>query len=269
MAEPSPVAALPMYDWPELQPAHDALWSAIAERLDAAGIAAPKRLDRILPPAEVWRRPGLVLSQTCGYPYATRLRGTVRLVATPVYCAPGCDGPLYSSVIVKRSADAGDILADFAGRRVAFNARDSLSGFIALHCEMVTNRLDPRRVDWVETGSHRASVTAVAEGRADLAAIDAVCWQLARDWEPQAVRALTMIGTTPFRPGLPLIASGQRSDDAIAAIRDALSDALADPRTREARMALHLTGIATLAEADYTPIAGLAVDLPERRALSL
>ena len=36
-----PVAGLPMYDWPEVRDAVDALWSAIVERLRANGIEAP------------------------------------------------------------------------------------------------------------------------------------------------------------------------------------------------------------------------------------
>ncbi len=41
------IASLPMYDFKELRPAHDALWSAIADRLMAAGITnVPTRLTR-------------------------------------------------------------------------------------------------------------------------------------------------------------------------------------------------------------------------------
>ena len=46
MTERPPVASLPMYDWPEVQWAHDALWAALAMRLRAHGIEAPDRLDR-------------------------------------------------------------------------------------------------------------------------------------------------------------------------------------------------------------------------------
>src|SRR4051812_7780396 len=126
-----PVASLPMYDWPEVHWANDALWSAIAERLRAVGIAAPERLDRSRPFGEKWLDPELVLSQTCGWPYAARLRGKVRLVATPVYAVQGCNGPSYSSAIVARHDEPGGVAA-FRGRRVAFNSRDSLSGYVAL-----------------------------------------------------------------------------------------------------------------------------------------
>ena len=37
------IAALPMYDYPEIAPLHDALWSGIAKQLRAAGIADASR----------------------------------------------------------------------------------------------------------------------------------------------------------------------------------------------------------------------------------
>ena len=46
-AEPLPrtpfIAALPMYDWPEVRGETDALWVKIRDALQARGIAAPDR----------------------------------------------------------------------------------------------------------------------------------------------------------------------------------------------------------------------------------
>ena len=134
LTPPVPVASLPMYDWPEVEWAHDRLWAAVSERLAARGIAAPKALDRTRPFDEPWLDPGLVLSQTCGWPYATRLHGMVRLVATPVYDVPGCRGPVLfehdRGPQGRAGAAAFRICRD---RRLAFNTRDSLSGFVAAH----------------------------------------------------------------------------------------------------------------------------------------
>lgn len=246
-----------MYDWPETAWANDTLWRAIAERLNAAGIAAPAALERSPAAEAVWRDPGLVLSQTCGYPYATRLIDKVRLVATPVYGVAGCDGPLYSSAIVVRGDERGGALADFTGRRVAYNASDSLSGYRALIAAMHDASLDPASFAWVETGGHRASVRAVAEGRADMAAIDAVCWALAERHENEAVAQLAAIAWTPLRPALPFITAGGRSDDEVAALRTALSDALVDAEIADARQALALNAVAVLKAEDYAPLAAL------------
>src|SRR5688572_3386514 len=60
------LAALPMYDLPEVAAATDALWGALARRLSEAGIAGvPDRLRRGVDPREVWASPRLLISQTC------------------------------------------------------------------------------------------------------------------------------------------------------------------------------------------------------------
>jgi ABC-type phosphate/phosphonate transport system substrate-binding protein len=246
-----------MYDWPEIAGATDALWHAIARRLNAAGIAAPETLDRTRRAEDVWRDPGLVLSQTCGFPYATRLSDAVRLVAAPVYDVEGCEGPRYSSMLVARRDDAPASVAACADLRFARNASDSLSGYVALRVEMRAAGLDSQAVRWVETGSHRASLKAVAEGRADVAAIDCICMALARAHEPDAVARLTVFAQTPLRPALPFITAAGRSEAEIATLRAALSDALASSETAEARDALNLVGAEAATAADYAPLASL------------
>jgi ABC-type phosphate/phosphonate transport system substrate-binding protein len=246
-----------MYDWPEVQWAHDALWSAIAERLNARGIAAPEELDRTRPVEEVWRDPGLVFSQTCGWPFATRLRGTVQIVATPIYDVEGCEGPYYSSVIIARRGERCDRLADFRGRRFAYNAGDSLSGYVAFAAAMRGVRLDPAGEAWVETGSHRESIRAVAEDRADIAAIDVVCWALGETFDAQAVGRLKVVGRTPLRPALPFITAGGRSGREVAEIRLALGDVLKDPGGSSACSVVSLSGVVTPGEVDYGSLSEL------------
>lgn len=243
-----------MYDWPEVAWATDALWRAIAERLASVGIEAPGALERSRDAEAVWRDPGLVLSQTCGYPYAMRLQDSVTLVATPVYGVAGCEGPLYSSFVIARREEQGRALADFAGRSIAFNARDSFSGCVALVAAMKEAGADPASADWVETGSHRASLRAVADGRADLAAIDAVVWAFAERYEAGAVSRLRAIMRTPVRPALPFITAACRSAVEVDDIRAALLDALASGEAADAREALGIAGAAVLPAADYAPL---------------
>ena len=257
MTDVQPVASLPMYDWPEVRSAHQSFWSAIAERLRAFGIAAPSSLDQSRSFDSVWRDAGLVLSQTCGFPFSTRLRGIVRLVGTPVYDVPGCDGAYYSSMIVTRNSEPVETLADLKGKRFAYNAADSLSGYLVLRAAMKEARIDPDATTWIETGAHRASVRAVAEGFADVAAIDAVCWALALRYEPKAASRLKVISKTSMRPGLPFITALERSDSDVRSIQVALKEAIADKATQAARQALHITGLGLFNEFDYGPIAAL------------
>ncbi len=46
MTAGAPVAALPMYDFPEISEANDALWRRIASALRAKGVEAPAALER-------------------------------------------------------------------------------------------------------------------------------------------------------------------------------------------------------------------------------
>ena len=257
MAEVEPVASLPMYDWPEVHAAHQSLWTAIAGRLSKLGIAAPQFLDRTRALDSVWRDAGLVLSQTCGFPFSTRLRGIVRLVGTPIYDVPGCDGAYYSSMIVARSSESSESLAGLKSKRFAYNAADSLSGYLMLRAAMKDARIDPDTATWIETGAHRASIRAVAEDFADVAAIDAVCWALALRYEPEAASRLKVIATTPLRPGLPFVTAVERDESEVGSIQLAIKDALADPATKPAREALRISGLGSFNEFDYGPIAAL------------
>jgi ABC-type phosphate/phosphonate transport system substrate-binding protein len=246
-----------MYDWPELEAAHGLLWAAIAERLRALGIPAPVSLDRSRPSDAVWRDAGLVLSQTCGFPFSTRLRGMVRLVGTPIYDVPGCTGAYYSSMIVVRNGLKAERLADVAGLRFAYNSLDSLSGHMAPRAAMTECRVDPDSCQWIETGSHRLSILSLTEEVADVASIDAVCWALALRYEPQAAARLKIIETTPFRPGLPFITAVERDDEGLRSLRTAVKEALSDPATHAARRLLHIAGLGSLDEWDYGLIAAL------------
>ena len=124
----APIAALPMYDFPWVAEANDALWAAVAARLREAGVESPARLTRAGDPAAQWRDPGLILGQTCGYPYVKTLRDFVALIATPEYAFPGCEGAAHRSFLVSRARDPRRDLAAFRGGRAALNAWDSNTG---------------------------------------------------------------------------------------------------------------------------------------------
>ncbi|MBZ8133994.1 phosphate/phosphite/phosphonate ABC transporter substrate-binding protein [Afifella sp. IM 167] len=245
------VAALPMYDWPEVRAATDALWTALAAALAARGVAAPRALERRREAPEIWRDPALILSQTCGWPYATGLRENLRIVATPVYAVEGCEGPCYSSALIVRRDDCATSAADLAGRRPAVNSADSLSGCVALEEALRTAGVSSDLSQALKTGAHRASLRAVASGEADVAAIDAIAWRLAQDFEADAVAELKVLAFTPLRPALPFVTARSRNEEEAAAIRAALAQVLSGPESASIRAALHLAGIESLPEDAY------------------
>ena len=241
-----------MHDHPAARWATDALWSALGAALAGHGVRAPATLDRRANYATVWNEPGLVLSQTCGYPYATALRGKVQLVATPVYRAAGCDGARYCSVLLVRAGDPAETLADLRGGRVACNAADSQSGHNALRAAVAPLARDCRFfAASMVTGSHGASATAVASGAADLCAIDCVTWAMLRRYEPQRTAGLRVLGRTSSAPGLPLITA---AGAALAAVRAAIQAVMADPDLAGVREALLLEGVECLGDSAYDQI---------------
>ena len=238
------IAALPMYDREETRAATDRLWAAVARRLRAGGTDAPEALTRGADVWQVWRAPDLVLAQTCGLPYRARLKDDVALVATPDYALPGCPPGHYCSVVVARPRAVPERPV------LAYNEGLSQSGWAAA-------------LDWageqglrfgglLRTGAHAASIAAVAEGRADLAAIDAQTWRLARR-HGAVPEGLREIARTDPVPGLPLIAAAGRDPARLAeAVRAAIA-ALAPPD----REALALAGLVRI-----PPEAYLALPIP-------
>jgi len=256
------IAALPMYDWPELRAEVDAQWATMRDRLRAAGIDAPEGLvrrnadmppvpggirdasGRVIAPdpaslapddldlSTLWRHPKLLVSQTCWGPLETSDLGQfVQVVGQPDYSdVEGGEGVFYSSAVLMRGDGRcraeppprsaaridpphkgererqGELPLDlFRGKRLAFNGPDSMSGLLALQrdLEAVGESL-AIFADTVETGSHRGSAVAVAEGRADVAALDCRSWSLFRRFHLEAEK-LIPVGWTSRRKGLPYI----------------------------------------------------------------
>lgn len=242
------IASLGMYDFGPAMAANDRLWALTRDGLRARGLPAPDALTRgeaAYWPA--WEAPDLVLSQTCGYPFRARLQGSVTYVGTPDYGVQGCPPGYYCSVFVVRADDPRTDLAAFDGAPFTYNEDLSQSGWAApqTHAARLGLRLPPA----VRTGGHRLSAAAVADGKADLAALDAVTWALLQDTDP-VVHRLRVLASTDPTPGLPLIAAkGADADTIFAALKDAIA-ALAP----QDRATLHLKGIVRLSEAAYMAV---------------
>ena len=253
-------AGFPMYDLPMLAEVTAAWWAGLAAALGAEGIAeVPARLDRETPAPALWLAPDLLLAQTCGYPLTHALRGRVSYVATPCYAAEGCSGSAYRSrLLVRRDEPAGS-LADLAGRRVACNVFDSHSGMNVLRRMVAPLAREGRFfAEVAEVGSHRAAMRAVAEGAADLCAVDCVTHALLARYAPADVAPLRVLDESPAAPGLPYITRRDASPDLLARLRAGLASAFADPGLAEVRAALLLSGLELCPPGDYEVIAEMA-----------
>ncbi|MDX8478100.1 PhnD/SsuA/transferrin family substrate-binding protein [Mesorhizobium sp. VK24D] len=260
------VAALPMYDWPEMRGEVDAQWARLRDAFRQRGIDAPERMARsnrdlppvpggirdgagnliapdpaTLPPDEfdfhqLWLSPALLFGQTCWGPMELGLSEHVQVIAQPSYEEiEGGQGELYSSALVML-ADGGPSVASpddgkavipldlIRGKRFAFNNPDSMSGLLGLthDLEAIGESLDIF-ASRSESGGHRLSIIAIAEGRADIATIDCQSWVLAQRFEP-AARQVKVVGWTARRKGLPFITARTTSAGVVASMREAVAE---------------------------------------------
>lgn len=242
------IASLPMYRRPQLVDEHRRYWNLIRAALRDAGIASPIELSQEADEWETWTHPELVLSQTCGMPYRTRLHGHVELVGTPDFGIDDCDPGFYRSAFVVRSNDRRHNLEDFASGLFAYNQDHSQSGYAAAyhHVQQLGFWFDRR----FHTGQHLASAQAVASSRADIASIDAVSWRLIEQHEPLADQLQVLAWTEPT-PGLPYVTRlGADVPLILGAVEQAISQ-LSEPDKR----ALGILGIVPIPADAYLAIA--------------
>ncbi|WP_170324496.1 PhnD/SsuA/transferrin family substrate-binding protein [Ruegeria arenilitoris] len=236
------IAMLGMYDMPALQPANDRFWTLIRNHLGYG----PDRLTRDADVWDIWLNPNLTFAQTCGMPYRTHLHGKVQLVGTPDYGLAGCPPGYYRSVFVARQDDPRD-LSQLATSTFAYNEKLSQSGWAAPIVHLEGRGLRPGST--VTTGGHAQSAQAVAEGRADFAALDALTWEMLKAHTDLGAD-LREAGTTAPTPALPYITADRQDAPAIArAVRTAIGDLSATDRDL-----LHLRGLIDIPDGDYLSV---------------
>jgi ABC-type phosphate/phosphonate transport system substrate-binding protein len=224
------IASLPMYLRPETQPATEAFWAATRDALRARGVAAPEYLDHDATPQDAWASPGLVLSQICNLPYRLGFHAHVTLVAAPDHRLPGTPPGQYHSALVVRADDPRATLSAFDGATLAINGADSQSGWGAPSAAAARAGIAFGTV--LVTGAHVHSARAVAEGRADIAGIDAVTWNMIARWDAFA-GDLRVLARTPPTPALCYVtATGNDPAPYRAALTEALDSLEQETRSR-------------------------------------
>ena len=234
-----------MYDRPETAAAYDTLWAGVRDHLRRGAISAPDQLTRgDLALMAGWVSPDLLISQTCSLPYRAKLADRVQIIATPDYALPNCPAGHYNSVYVARRCDGFRDLAAVAGQDFAYNEALSHSGWAAPWADHQARGLNLR--PRLRTGSHHASALAVAQGRADYAAIDALTWDMITEYDDFAAD-LCVIDHTPTSPALPYVTALHRP---LAPIYEALLQAITalDATTRKT---LRLRGLIQISKTAY------------------
>ncbi|MBX7278137.1 PhnD/SsuA/transferrin family substrate-binding protein [Pseudomonas sp. ERGC3:05] len=218
-------AELQMYVAPEaVQHANQRWLARIFERLNLTR----RNADHLDLPS-LWLSPDLLVSQTCGYPLITQLRGKVRVIGRPRYELDHSSHGEHCSLLLTRNANPHTQLADFYNSRGVINGHDSNSGMNLLRERLAPLQRDGRFFASVGiSGAHRESLRWLREDRADLAAIDSVTYDYLARFAPQEVAGLRIVTHSAPSPTLPYIGPLSLSDEQVMRIREAMNLALQD-----------------------------------------
>ncbi|AYE85017.1 phosphate/phosphite/phosphonate ABC transporter substrate-binding protein [Sulfitobacter sp. D7] len=241
------IASLMMYLRPETAAATARYWALIRDGLRARGVVAPEELDNAREEFAVGKARDLTLSQTCGMPYRLWLHDHVTLIGTPDFAVEGCPQGYYNSVFVVRANDPRETISDFRAARFTYNQTFSQSGYAAAyaHCSAEGFWFADRS----QSHGHRNSAKTVAEGRADIAALDGVSWRLIQRYDAFA-GGLRVLETTTPTPGLPYIAAADTDREAtFAAVLDAIAGL-----TPEDAATLGLRGLVEIPKSAYLAV---------------
>lgn len=225
-----------MYDWPEVRAETDAFWHILRDALSSNGIEAPDHLNHDTARlSDIWSAEALVLSQCCGWNVVAGHIGAAQPVARPVWDIDGLTPGTYASAIIVRDDMQNTPIADLI-RRPAINGEDSWSGCHVFQHWLAGqgHQMGAARV----TGAHRASIGAVQDGTADIAAIDVVSLALARSIG--LTEGLHIHDWTQEFPSVPYIVGPSVPTNAAFA---ALTDAIAHPGAAEFCARVRLSGV--------------------------
>jgi len=214
---------------PSLPPA---LFETIARRLDAELVFEERISGPLAGDDEPFSRGEADIGFICAPSYRV-LRGTVELLPALVPVDVRAEGrPVYFAAVVVRADSRFRTIEDLRGARWAYNDRNSRSGWFSMLERVGSSDFFG---SLLHAGSHLRSLDAVADGRADAAAIDSNVLALNRRGE---LRVIESWGPFAIQPAI---------------IRSAISEA----RKRELAatlLAMRRDELAAFGFAGFTPV---------------
>ena len=250
-------AELPMYPITEpVQQANERWLSRTLALLDVQRLPNPSSDLHTL-----FRAPQLLLTQTCGYPLITALRGQVQLIGRPDFDLPHSYNGQHHSLLLVREDNPQHSLETLRGSRGAANSLDSNTGMNLLRHALAPWQRNGRFFHSLElSGSHRQSLAWLREGRVDLVAVDSVTFAYLALYAPEDVAGVRILQTSAPSPTLPYITAGDARQ--AERIRQALNQALRDePQVAEV---LRIRQVLPASEEDYLVLLDYEREAEER-----
>jgi len=250
-----------------VSPAAAVAWRRLLAHVIASSGVAMDIIDHAYPEklSELWARPDLGCAFMCGWPFV-REGGVKTLLAAPVPAADWSNGqPVYRSDFIVARDSRFRSLQDTFGRRFAFNALDSHSGYNAPRAHLAAFATHPRLFREVVGPfvTHTRVVEAVAAGAAEVAAIDSFSLMLLRRYAAELADRVRIVDSTAACPIPAFVASGLGDEDA-ARVRTALLNMDNDKDGRAL-----LADVCLLGFTEVEPTVYAATQAMERDAVSL
>jgi ABC-type phosphate/phosphonate transport system substrate-binding protein len=205
-----------------------ALWRSLLERVLRKSGPEVDIVDH-RPPApisELWQRPDKAAVLMCGLPYS---RATPRpgLVAAPVPSPPeyGGHARYWTDLVVRADAPFHSLEETF-GHRLALTTPESQSGCAAvLYALMVHGGRGPLYREIIEPRfTPMGALTAVIDGKAEVAPLDSYALALLVRHAPQIARQVRVVARTEPTAIPAFVASGPARTDLVAAFLAADDD---------------------------------------------
>lgn len=219
-----------------ITPRAAAAWEAIFAWLETSTGIPLTPIDHPPPTplAELWSQPRLGCVVMCGWPFIKAVPRP-QVVATPVPAPTRYRGQArYWSDLVVRADSAFETIADTFGGTLGWTVEDSHSGFNMLRHHLMglsrTRSLPLYRRSVGGLINPLGALTAVAEGRVDIAPVDSFCHDILKAEDHAATRATRTIATTAPSPMPVLIASPDVPENDVQMLSRALRSAHLDPQ---------------------------------------
>jgi phosphonate transport system substrate-binding protein len=187
----------------------------------------------------------------CGLPTGQRIDRYEPLVAAVLAQERYGSRPIYFSDLVVRP---GTVLPPSRSWRIAYNDKESFSGWIAPRWGLAALGLEPDAMTWVVTGSHLVSLEAVLKGAADAAGIDSMVLDLVSGDAAPAAGLVTIESFGPW-PAPPISTSVGMDRAVRAELAGLLTSMHEDPSGAHLLATWGVERLATVDAAEYGRLA--------------
>lgn len=252
-------AYFPMYVLGDIPAAMTVFWQAVVACLGDDTIAPQPSFDD--PLSETALADDAFLVQHCSYPYVMlwQGQGLIEPLACFDYAVPKAANGHYCSVLVASSDEPASTLEDMRDAKLVINDAMSNSGMNLLRhtlAPLAGGKAFFKSV--AESGGHVASMEAVAAGKADMAAIDAVTYAYAQTALPDVTAQLRVLGHSAPSPTLPLFVRADTPQATRLAVLEALKQVISDPKQTGLMQRLNIRDVLPITDADLAIVKAYA-----------